>query len=239
MMNSVQSIQETNSKPLSFVYLASQSPRRAQLLEQIGIEHKLLLPQSDLELQGLEILEEISSGESPKDYVTRVTQLKLDAALIRLQKFRNSQLLESNGSAQTLYQWAPVLCADTTVALDGRILGKPQSQLQAKEMLTLLSGRVHQVLTAVAIGLPAQTLQAPSSTVAALSVSLVEFAALSPNQIESYVLSGESKGKAGAYAVQGRAAGFIKKIEGSYSGIMGLPLFEVTQLLTQLGCLNV
>jgi septum formation protein len=75
--------------------------------------------------------------------------------------------------------------------------------------------------------------------VAALSVSLVEFAALSPNQIESYVLSGESKGKAGAYAVQGRAAGFIKKIEGSYSGIMGLPLFEVTQLLTQLGCLNV
>ena len=118
----------------------------------------------------------------------------------------------------------PVLCADTTVVIDQRILGKPANATQAIEMLTLLSGKTHQVLTAVAVGHHRRTLLA-------LSRSSVKFVTMTSADIQAYVDSHEPMGKAGAYAVQGRASAFIQKISGSYSGIMGLPLYETTQLL--------
>lgn len=190
-----------------FIYLASQSPRRRELLDQLGVYHELLLPDSD---EDVETLEQMRSNEAPVTYVKRVTQLKLDAALQRLKR---------RG-----LPWAPVLCSDTTVALGRTIYGKPVDLADATRMLTELSGTTHRVLTAVALGTARRREQV-------LSVSRVTFAAMSPGQIRSYVNSGESLGKAGAYAVQGRAAAFISHISGSYSGIMGLPLFETAQLL--------
>ena len=194
-----------------FIYLASQSPRRSQLLAQIGVNHQLLLPDSH---ENAEALEAVKPGEAPSRYVQRVTGLKLDAAVARLK-------------AQGL-PTAPVLCADTTVALGREILGKPQDAAQAHAMLARLSGQTHRVLTAVAV-------QKGRQRVAALSVSWVRFAPMSAAQIRSYVDSGEPMGKAGAYGVQGRAAAHIEHIRGSYSGIMGLPLFETAQLLRQVG----
>jgi septum formation protein len=193
-----------------FLYLGSQSPRRSQLLTQLGWQHELLLagPQEDAES-----LEEHVPGESPETYVQRVTGLKLDAAMQRLQ-------------ARGLPQ-APVLCADTTVALGQTIYAKPADAQDARRMLRALAGRTHTVLTAVAIGSGAQRLQA-------CSVSEVSFADLSDTEIAAYVDSGEPMGKAGAYAVQGLAAAFIARINGSYTGIMGLPLFETAQLLKSL-----
>jgi septum formation protein len=193
------------------LYLASQSPRRSQLLAQLGVRHALLLPDAD---EDAEQLEAHVPGETPAQYVVRVTGLKLDAALAR----RRRRGLPA----------APVLCADTTVALGRRILGKPADAGEAADMLHHLSGRSHRVLTAVAL---AQGRRRQ----AALSVSRVEFAPLSVAQVRAYVASGEPMGKAGAYAVQGRAAAFIRMIHGSYSGIMGLPLFETAQLLHALG----
>lgn len=194
-----------------FIYLASQSPRRSQLLEQIGVPHRLLLPDAQ---EDAEALEAALPGESPTAYVQRVTALKLDAALARLRR---------RGLPP-----APVLCADTTVALGRRILGKPADAAEARAMLAALSGRSHRVLTAVALG-------AGRRRGAALSASTVRFAPLDAGRIRAYVASGEPQGKAGAYAVQGRAAAFIAHIAGSHSGIMGLPVFETAELLRGFG----
>lgn len=194
-----------------FIYLASQSPRRSQLLEQIGVPHRLLLPDAQ---EDAEALEAALPGESPTAYVRRVTALKLDAALARLKR---------RGLPP-----APVLCADTTVALGRRILGKPADAAEARAMLAALSGRSHRVLTSVALG-------AGRRRGAALSVSTVRFAPLDAGRIRAYVASGEPLGKAGAYAVQGRAAAFIAHIAGSHSGIMGLPVFETAELLRGFG----
>ena len=191
------------------VYLASQSPRRSQLLEQLGVRHTLLLPGAD---EDAEALEAILPGEAPAGYVQRVTRLKLDAALQR----RIARGLPD----------APVLCADTTVALGRSILGKPRDAAHAARMLARLSGRSHRVLTAVALGQGARVVQA-------LSVSQVRFSAMDARDIKTYVASGEPMGKAGAYAVQGLAAAYIARISGSYSGIMGLPLFETAHALRQ------
>ncbi len=194
-----------------FIYLASQSPRRRQLLEQLGVRHELLLPDSD---EDAEALEALKPGEAPAAYVQRVTQLKLDAALARLKRRRLPA--------------APVLCSDTTVALGRTIYGKPTDAADARRMLGELSGHRHRVLTAVAIGTPRRRVQA-------LCTSQVTFSALSRQQIAAYVAGGEPMGKAGAYAVQGRAAAFISHISGSYSGIMGLPMHETAQLLQAFG----
>ena len=190
-----------------FIYLASQSPRRSQLLDQLGVRHELLLPGLD---EDAEALETVLGNESPAAYVKRVTQLKLDAALHRL---------ASRGLPE-----APVLCSDTTVALGRVIFGKPLGTADAERMLTALAGKTHRVLTGVALGTAIQRAQC-------LSESRVTFCPMSAGQIQAYVASGEPLGKAGAYAVQGRAAACIARLSGSYSGIMGLPLFETAQLL--------
>ena len=194
-----------------FVYLASQSPRRRQLLEQLGVRYELLLPDDG---EDSEALEAVKAGEAPAAYVRRVTGLKLDAALARL--------------ARRGLPSAPVLCSDTTVALGRTIYGKPDDERDAARMLRELSAHTHRVLTAVAV-------QAGRRRLDALSDSRVTFAALSPAQIRAYVASGEPMGKAGAYAVQGRAAAHIARIDGSYTGIMGLPLHETAQLLRAAG----
>ncbi len=202
-----------------FVYLASQSPRRRQLLEQMGVRHELLLPDGHEDAEALEV---VLPGESPKAYVQRVTQLKLDAALARLHRRGWSP--------------APVVCSDTTVSAGRLILGKPVDADDARRMLALLSGKTHRVLTAVAIGSPAVAgTSAQERRLQTLSVSRVTFETLTPAQLDAYVGSGEPMGKAGAYAVQGLAARHIARISGSYSGIMGLPVFETAQLLRALG----
>ncbi len=193
-----------------FIYLASQSPRRRQLLDQIGVRHELLLPRAD---EDAEALEAKRAGELPAVYVERVTRAKLVAARARL--------IESGRPA------APILCADTTVALGRRILGKPRDAADATLTLTLLSGRTHRVITAVAV---ASTGRARL----ALSISHVRFARIPRAEIERYVAGGEPFGKAGAYAIQSSFAAWIEHIEGSHSGIMGLPLFETARLLRSL-----
>jgi len=195
----------------AFIYLASQSPRRAQLLSQLGIQHQPLLADAG---EDAEVLEAERTGELPADYVQRVTMLKLHAAVARL-------------SARGL-PLAPVLCADTTVALGRRILGKPIDASDATRTLTALSGKTHRVLTAVAV-------HDGQRCHHALNVSHVCFASLPARVIEAYVASGEPFGKAGAYAIQGALAGWINHISGSHSGIMGLPLFETAVLLAQAG----
>lgn len=198
-----------------FIYLASQSPRRSQLLDQLGVRHERLLPDVDgPHAEDAEALEAVRPGESPRAYVLRVTALKLDAAVARWQR---------RGLPA-----APILCSDTTVALGREILGKPEDAAHAAQMLAALSGRTHRVLTAVA-------LQHGDQRQLALSVSQVTFAPLTAAQIDAYVASGEPLGKAGAYGVQGLAAAWIPRISGSYSGIMGLPLFETAQLLRAAG----
>ncbi len=195
----------------SFVYLASQSPRRRQLLEQLGVRHELLLPGAD---EDAEALEAVQAGELPEAYCARVTAAKLDAAVLRL--------------AVRGLPPAPILCADTTVAVDDLILGKPENDADAARMLALMSGRTHRVITAVAVADATHRAAAPN-------VSEVEFAPLSTARIDRYVASREPFGKAGAYAIQSQAAAWIVKIAGSYSGIMGLPLFETAQLLDKFG----
>lgn len=195
-----------------FIYLASQSPRRSLLLDQLGVRHELLLPGPDEDSEGLEVA---IKNEAPSAYVKRVTGLKLDAALARME--------------QRGLPVAPILCSDTTVARGRRIYGKPEDAKDAVRMLGELAGTQHRVLTAVAVQ------QQGRQRLEALSDSRVTFAPLTAAQIKSYVASGEPLGKAGAYAVQGRAAGFISLIRGSYSGIMGLPMFETAQMLRALG----
>lgn len=198
-----------------FIYLASQSPRRSQLLGQLGVRHELLLPNAaDDDTEDAEALEAVWPGESPSAYVQRVTGLKLDAAVLR--------------RARRGLPEAPILCADTTVAQGRTLYGKPDDAADAARMLAALSGQTHRVLTAVALQVGARRLTA-------LSVSRVAFGVLSPAHIGAYVATGEPLGKAGAYGIQGRAAAHIRQISGSYSGIMGLPLFETAQLLRAAG----
>jgi septum formation protein len=191
------------------ILLASQSPRRRQLLQQIGVAHDLLLPEAH---EDAEALEAVLGGEAPDAYVQRVTRAKLAAAGMRRERLGLPDV--------------PVLAADTTVALGRRILGKPEDADEARAMLRALSGHTHRVLTAVALAANGQVLQA-------LSVSHVRFAPMEEADIEAYVAGGEPFGKAGAYAIQGRIAAFVAHVEGSYSGIMGLPLHETAMLLRQ------
>jgi len=190
-----------------FVYLASQSPRRHELLTQLGVSFRLLVAAPDEDVEALEIA---YARETPRHYVQRVTVLKAGAAVLRLQQ---------RGGPP-----APVLAADTTVAVRGKILGKPESPAQARHMLRLLSGTTHRVLTAVAV-------TDGKRLILALSESRVSLRELSRAEIEAYVASGEPQGKAGAYAIQGKAAAFVSHISGSHSGIVGLPLFETAQAL--------
>jgi septum formation protein len=194
----------------NFIYLASQSPRRAQLLEQLGVRFELLLPDASEDAEDLEVA---LKNEAAYDYVERVTGLKLDAAVTRMRR---------RGLPT-----APVLCSDTTVALGRTIYGKPVDAKDAARMLRELSGKTHRVLTAVVV-------QKGKTRAQAVSVSKVRFTAMSAAHIRSYVATGEPMGKAGAYAVQGRAAAYIEHISGSYSGIMGLPMFETAQMLRTL-----
>lgn len=193
------------------IYLASQSPRRRQLLAQIGIEHELLLPDAD---EDAEALEAVRGHETPLAYAERVALLKLAAARRR--------------HARRALPPAPILAADTTVAIGRRILGKPGDADDASTMLSALSARTHRVITAIALWSGARTLRATN-------VSHVRFAKLSRLDIERYVASGEPFGKAGAYAIQSAAAAWIEHIDGSHSGIMGLPLFETARLLGRAG----
>ena len=196
----------------SFIYLASQSPRRQELLKQIGIHFEMLLPSPD---EDSESIETPFPNEKARAYVERVTLAKSTAALARWQK--------------SGLPWAPILCADTTVSLpndpDGEILGKPVDAVDAARILTMLSGKVHEVLSSVAV-----TANPNEKPIQLVQVSEVQFAELSPGQINTYIASGEPFGKAGAYGIQGLGGAFIPSIRGSYSGIMGLPIYE-TQLL--------
>ncbi|HEU0188477.1 MAG TPA: nucleoside triphosphate pyrophosphatase [Gallionella sp.] len=191
------------------IYLASQSPRRRDLLKQIGINFEMLLLRSDPR-RNVDVDEAPSAGEQPEDYVRRVCQAKAKAGFEML-KLRNLPVF-------------PVLAADTTVTMDGRIFGKPDNDEQAAAMLSQLSGREHRVLSAVAIAMD-------EHIEIAVSTSTVRFITLSEERIRRYLLTHEYRDKAGGYAIQGYAGAFIEHISGSYSGVMGLPLFETVQLL--------
>jgi septum formation protein len=179
------------------------------------VRFELLLPDPH---EDAEALEALAPGETPGQYVERVVQAKAVAAQSRL-----ARRITSHAATD-----APILVADTTVALGGTVLGKPADAQDAARILGLLAGRSHRVLTAVAVVRGARIDQA-------LSLSRVRFARLSAADIAAYVATGEPFGKAGAYAIQGRAAAFIRRIEGSHSGIMGLPLHETSRLLQRAG----
>ena len=209
-----------------YIYLASQSPRRQKLLKQIGVRFELLLAGSD---EDAESLESIITDEPALDYVKRVTLAKLQAAQKRL--------------IQRDLKWAPILCADTTVVIsinrNESILGKPKDHEDAHRILHLLSGRTHQVHTAVALLNQTSVIDLRESSdrkggdppLLLVSSSEVTFKKLDDQLISTYISSNEPMGKAGAYGIQGLAAGFIENIQGSFSGVMGLPLFETAQLL--------
>jgi septum formation protein len=195
------------------VYLASRSARRRELLKQIGVSFEILLLR---EGQGrpADFDESPLPGEPAVDYVQRVATAKVEAGWARLSQRRLLRF--------------PVLSADTTVAIEGEILGKPADREQAAAYLRRLSGKAHQVHTAVAVKFDQQAEVAVSSTD-------VEFRELTETEIRQYVASGEPLDKAGGYAIQGRGAVFIRAISGSYTGVMGLPLFETSQLLARFG----
>lgn len=193
------------------IYLASKSPRRRELLRQIGIDFELML--SDKEVD-----ESVLPGEAPLDYVARVTHAKLDSA-------QQTMILRQ-------LPHRPLLAADTTVVVDDLILGKPADHDEAVRMITLLSGRTHQVLTSVAVGV---THGVETEVWQIVQQSDVSFAPLTAEAIAAYCNTVEPYDKAGAYGIQGLASVFISHIVGSHSGIMGLPLFETAQLLQQAG----
>ena len=195
------------------IYLASQSPRRRELLKQIGIGFEMLLLRSDPRRK-IDVDESPLGSEDPVDYVQRICRTKAEAACDALLA-RNLRPL-------------PVLAADTTVTVDNKILGKPRDREDAVAMLQLLSGRQHKVLSAIAVA-------AGDRIETRLSTTTVTFATLSEERIHRYVLTNESHDKAGAYAIQGHAGAFVERIEGSYSGVMGLPLFETVELLRTFG----
>ena len=200
-----------------FIYLASQSPRRAELLAQLGVSHRLLLAGVD---EDAEELEAIHGLEAPASYVQRVTKLKLNAAVARAKQ----------RDLWTKQDARPILCADTTVVMGRTIYGKPDDANAATQMLQALSGKTHRVLTSVGMAWRVGT---QVKTSFALSESRVTFALLSKANIAAYIATREPFGKAGSYGVQGKAAAFISNITGSYSGIMGLPLHETSLLLKQ------
>ena len=189
-----------NPESLPFVYLASRSPRRVELLSQLGVMCESLPADID---------ETQLTGETPEKYVTRLAREKAQACLQRLT------------ADQKVY---PVLAADTTVVLDGIVLGKPDDDIDARNMLIALSGSLHEVHTAVAMAFNNQI-------EVVLSTTVVEMMTLTEAQIERYITSGEPRDKAGSYGIQGKAGAWIKRIEGSYSGVMGLPVFETADLL--------
>lgn len=195
------------------IYLASKSPRRRELLRQVGIDFELLLLRSDGP-RGADVTEEVLADETPLDYVARVAREKAAFA---------ADLIVRRHMVPR-----PVLSADTTVTIDGAILGKPANAAEASAMLQQLSGRTHQVLTAIAV-------HAQGFAVQITQVSEVRFGVLSPAAIAAYCASPEPYDKAGGYGIQGPAAQFIEHIAGSHSGIMGLPIFETVQLLRQAG----
>ena len=209
----------------SFIYLASQSPRRQELLTQIGVRFELLLADPSEDAESLEIQ---LPNEAALVYVKRVTLAKLAAAKQRLLTKQLKQELPT----------APILCADTTVALmleDGKeiILGKPTDHKDAKRILQLLSGKTHQVHTAVAVlGKPHMNDDQPKLLI---SSSQVTFKALTDEELDAYISTNEPMGKAGAYGIQGIGGCLISTISGSYSGIMGLPLYETSQLMHETG----
>jgi septum formation protein len=191
------------------IYLASRSPRRRELLRQIGVNFELLILREDPR-RGIDVDETLLEGETAADYVMRVARAKAQvAARVALQRGLRPH---------------PALGADTTVVLEGTVIGKPENAEHAQRILGALSGREHEVMTAVAV---AQRDRIES----ALSVSTVAFRELAPAEVQRYVASGEPSGKAGAYAIQGRAAAFITRTAGSYSGILGLPLADTAELL--------
>jgi septum formation protein len=185
------------------------------------VDFRLLLPQTEAEKHAAEALETALLGEAPAAYVQRVTALKAQAAHARWQAW----------AAHDASAWPalPILCADTTVALGTQILGKPTDSADAAAMLAQLSGRAHEVFTAVAV------VDKTGQLHSALSRSQVQFKALSTAEIAAYVATGESLGKAGSYGIQGRAAAFVQHMAGSYTGIVGLPVFETAQLLQAAG----
>ncbi|HET6725413.1 MAG TPA: Maf family protein [Gammaproteobacteria bacterium] len=184
------------------LYLASQSPRRHELLCQIDLAHERL---------AVDVDESRRADEAPEDYVIRLARAKAEAGAIAVNR------------ADTV-----VLGADTTVVVDGDILGKPVNRAAARNMLTRLAGRAHDVLTAVAVTDGARTQSA-------LSRSRVVFRDIGADEIDAYLRAGEGDDKAGAYAIQGRAAIFVAQLDGSYSGVVGLPLCETAELLANYG----
>jgi len=195
------------------IYLASQSPRRRELLKQVGINFEMLLLRSDTRRM-VDADEAPHADELPEEYVKRICEDKARAGWDAL-KFRNLPPFL-------------VLAADTTVTLDGKILGKPRNREEAAAMLRQLSGRQHQVLSAVAAAFEERI-------EIRLSATTVTFATLSEERIHRYLLTNEAHDKAGAYGIQGHAAAFVQRIEGSYSGVMGLPLYETVELLRAFG----
>lgn len=183
--------------------LASRSPRRRELLQQINVA---------FEVRPVDIPEVRAAGEAPQAYVSRVARDKARAGLARVQA--------------TAGAW--VLGADTEVVLDGQVFGKPVDDAEATAMLGRLAGRVHEVISCL-------WLVDGGHEYSASSVSRVTMAALDADRIARYVATGEARGKAGGYAIQGRAAAFISHLQGSYSGVMGLPLFETVELLRRVG----
>lgn len=196
------------------IYLASRSPRRRELLMQIGVKFEPLLFR-DGPRQDVEIDEAVRPDEQPDEYVRRVAQLKCETAWQRVVMRRGLRRM-------------PVLAADTTVELAGVVLGKPADREDAERMLRLLAGTQHRVLTAVA-------LKFESHFEMAVSESLVTFAPLDDARIAAYAQSGEPFDKAGGYGIQGRAGAFVERLEGSYTGVMGLPLHETANLLRLFG----
>jgi septum formation protein len=194
------------------IYLASRSPRRRELLSQVGVRYHLLLFRERVG-ENPDVDESVLPGEAPGAYVERMARAKAEAGWRRM--------LQRNLPP------APVLAADTTVALDGRIFGKPETRANAEEILAALAGKRHEVLTAVA-------LKNHDRLEVALSTSEVQLKALSKDEIAQYVATGEADDKAGAYGIQGRAARFVIELRGSYSGVMGLPLYETAELLDKL-----
>ena len=194
------------------VYLASRSPRRRELLAQIGVRFHLLLFRARAG-EDPDVDEKVLANEAPDAYVMRLARAKADAGWRRM--------LQRN------LPHAPILAADTTVSVDGAILGKPGDRNEAARMLERLSGRQHEVLTAVA-------LKYDDWIESALSRSEVRFKPLSAQEIVQYTASGECDDKAGAYAIQGRAGRFVAELRGSYSGVMGLPLYDTGELLDKL-----
>jgi len=195
------------------IHLASKSPRRQQLLRQLGVEFDLLQLR-EAAGRDRDVQEGARDAEPPLHYVERMARTKAAVGWARMQQRKLTQL--------------PVLSADTEVVLDSRIFGKPADAADATRMLNLLSGKTHEVLTAVAVRLGDQT-------EVEVSVTKVAFRDLTPTEIDHYVATGECDDKAGAYAIQGRAAAFITRVEGSFSGVVGLPLAETAQILARFG----